>query len=142
MEENVGIELLDNVVIPMISNTDPATLTKALLRAAEHLGLTQHLAEILDVGQEVIASIMSGQYTLDPTRDEWIAATRFTGLFRSLLVLTGSAEAARRWLASEHQTLGAAPCELLLSPDGRDKVFKYLDHVQKHEMKLPPRSTH
>jgi hypothetical protein len=120
--------------------TDPRTLTKAVLRAAEHLGLSQALPEILGLDAHVAERMASGNYLLDPNSDEWAAATRFTGLFRSLLTLLGNREDARAWLASQHQTLGDAPSQLLRTPEGRDKVFGYLDAVQKFEVKLPPRS--
>jgi hypothetical protein len=44
-------------------------------------------------------------------------------------------------LSTPHQTLGAAPAEMLRTPEGRAHVLRYLDAVQKFEMKLPPRGT-
>ena len=124
----------------MKPTTDPTTLTKAVLRAAEHLGLSEALHDILSVEEHVVGSMAKGDYTLDPNRDEWTAATRFTGLFRSLVTLLGNTEDARAWLATQHQTLGDAPQQLLRTPQGRDALFRYLDAVQKYEIKLPPRS--
>ena len=122
-----------------MKSTDPLTLTKAVLRAAEHLGLTQTLHDILGVDEQVVRSMTKGDYSLDPNCGEWAAATRFTGLFRSLITLLGNAQDARAWLATQHETLGDAPMHLLRTPHGRDTLFRYLDAVQKYEIKLPPR---
>jgi uncharacterized protein (DUF2384 family) len=121
-------------------SADPATLTKAVLRAAEHLGMLEALADILGTDQQVVARMKRGEYALDPARQEWEAATRFASLFRSLVTLLGNTEDARAWITTHHATLGAAPSELLRSPDGRNRVVGYLDAIQKFELKLPPRS--
>lgn len=125
-----------------ISHTDPATLTKAVWRAADLLGLTQDLPEILDVDANALARVRSGAEGLQPDSPAWANAVRFTSLFRSLLTLVGNPENARAWLDTPHRTLGSPPRELLRSAAGRERVFGYLDNVQKYEFKLPPRSQH
>jgi Protein of unknown function (DUF2384) len=125
----------------MNPHTDSATLTKAVLRAAEHLGLIHTLHEIIDTDAASIDRMLNGEAVLDANRSEWEGATRFTGLFRSLLTLVGTIENARAWLNTPHQTLGAAPADMLRTARGRDHVLRYLDSVQKFEMKLPPRGT-
>jgi uncharacterized protein (DUF2384 family) len=120
-------------------SADPGTLTKAIFRAAEHLGLSTVLPDILGINRETVTRMARGECTLDPSRPEWEAATRFASLFRSLVTLLGNAEEARTWLNTPHATLGAAPSELLRSPHGRARVVGYLDAVQKFEIKLPPR---
>jgi hypothetical protein len=124
----------------MNESTDPATLTKAVLRAAEHLGLLHVLPEILEIDPQQLSKMIGGAAMLDRNGAEWTSATRFTGLFRSLVTLLGDSRSARLWLTSSHQTLGAAPAELLRSSAGRERVYRYLDAVQKYEIKLPPRS--
>jgi uncharacterized protein (DUF2384 family) len=127
--------------VPMTTQTDNATLTKAVLRAAERLGLTDSLHEIIGIDAASVERMRKGEIALDPSRAEWESATRFTGLFRSLLTLVDTIENARNWLSTPHQTLGAVPAEMLRTPNGRDHVLRYLDAVQKYEMKLPPRGT-
>jgi uncharacterized protein (DUF2384 family) len=119
--------------------THPAVLTKAVLRAAEHLELSTVLPAILGMDAPEWARIAAGERMLDPAREEWQNAVRFAGLFRSLLSLVGTPEQARVWLATAHKTLGAAPVSLLQTPEGRDRVYRYLDAVQKYEIRLPPR---
>lgn len=123
----------------MTPTTDPTTLTKAVVRAAERLGLTNDVPQILGIETAAWNAIVRGDGTLDASRPEWLAATNFASLFRSLLTLVGTLENARAWLSTPHQTLGTEPTTLLRTPEGRERVFRYLDAVQKFEMKLPPR---
>ena len=116
---------------------DPTTLKKAVTRAAEVLDLTQALPRILGIDANAWAA---SERALAPDSEEWRAAVRFAGLFRSLLTLVGSAAKAREWLDQPHRTLGESPRVLLQSPGGLERVVRYLDAVQKFEVKLPPRS--
>ena len=124
----------------MNTSTDPATLTKAVLLAAERLGLTNALPQILGIDALHLARMARGEAALARDGAEWAVALKFAGLYRSLLSLLDSPANARTWLTAPHQTLGGSPADLLRTAAGRDHVFKYLDAVQKYEMKLPPRS--
>lgn len=121
------------------SNTtiDPATLKKAVLRAAEVLDLTQQLPSILGIDAE---SWQTNERSLTPGTEQWTGAVRLASLFRSLLTLVGSVPSAREWLDQHHRTLGGSPRVLLQNPAGLERVVRYLDAVQKFEVKLPPRS--
>jgi hypothetical protein len=119
------------------TTTDPATLKKAALRAAEVLGLSQQLPSILGIDTE---SWQAHERALTPGTEQWNAAVRFVSLFRSLLTLVGSVSSAREWLDQRHRTLGESPRVLLQNPAGLERVVRYLDAVQKFEVKLPPRS--
>jgi len=118
---------------------DPATLTKAVVRAAERLELIGALPQILGISAQVVDEWRAGRAHLDPTHAEWQTAIHFTGLFRALLSLVGSIENARTWLTTPHQTLASAPATLLQTPEGMELVLRYLGNVQKYEIKLPPR---
>jgi uncharacterized protein (DUF2384 family) len=120
-------------------HTNPAVLTKAVLRAAEHLELSAALPAILGMDTQAWSQIAAGERWLDPAGAEWQNAVRFTGLFRSLLSVVGTVDKARAWLVTAHETLGATPASLLQTPEGRNRVYRYLDSVQKYEIKLPPR---
>ena len=122
------------------ATTDPATLRKAILRAAEVLGLTQQLPQILGVDPQSWARLSANERTLVPDTVEWNGAVRFASLFRSLLTLVGTVPNARDWLEQPHRTLGASPRSLLMNPEGLERVVRYLDAVQKYEVRLPPRS--
>lgn len=120
-----------------LTTIDPATLKKAVLRAAEVLGLTDQLPSILGIDAK---SSQATALELAPGTDAWSAAVRFASLFRALLTLVGTVPKAREWLDQSHRTLGESPRALLQNPAGLDRVVRYLEAVQKFEVKLPPRS--
>lgn len=121
----------------MNTGTDPATLTKAVLRAADRLGLSEMLPDLLGIDAEAAGELANGARTLDPSRPEWIAGSKFLSIFRALVTLAGGTESACSWLVSSNQVLGAAPADLLRNAGGRDRVLRYLEAVQKYEIKLP-----
>lgn len=122
------------------ATTDPATLKKAILRAAQVLNLSEQLPQILGVDPHAWTLLSTNERALEPGTAEWNGAVRFASLFRSLLTLVGSVSNALEWLDQSHRTLGASPRSLLSSPEGLERVVRYLDAVQKFEVKLPPRS--
>jgi transcriptional regulator with XRE-family HTH domain len=106
-----------------------ATLGKAVLRAAEFLGLSQaSLAAVLGVSAPTISRLASGSYRLQPTRPrEWEFALLFVRLYRSLGALVGNDADARTWLRSENLALGGRPLELIVGAEGMVRVLQYLD---------------
>jgi uncharacterized protein (DUF2384 family) len=74
---------------------------------------------------------------LDPQRQEWDAALKIVGLFRTILEVLGTAERARAWLGTENQALGGRPVDLLAGHDA-ELVHRYLGSVRKHELRMPP----
>jgi hypothetical protein len=117
--------------------TTAATLTKAMLRAAEQLELTAELPAILRIPPSDLASLQFGERTLDPQRDEWRQALAIVSMFRTLITIVGTVERAREWLRSPNQKLGACPADLLCTVQG-ERVHHYLDAVLKHEFRMPP----
>jgi len=81
------------------ATTSPVLLTKALLRAAEELGLSADLASLLQASSEDVASLQSGERVLDPQRQEWASALRIVGLFRTLVSWSERQNAHERGLA-------------------------------------------
>lgn len=111
-------------------NPNPsATLSKAVVRAAQFLGLSQAtLAEVLGVSGATVSRLVAGGYQLQPARRrEWEFALLFVRLYRSLLALVGNDGDARTWLRSGNQGLGAQPLELIRSAEGLVRVLHYLD---------------
>ena len=106
-----------------------AVLTKAVVRAAAFLGLTQkELASVLGLSEATVSRMHAGRYALDPARaKEWELARLFVRLFRSIDALWGHGEEARTWLASPNLALGTRPRELLTSVEGLVSVVAYLD---------------
>lgn len=105
-----------------------AVLTKAVMRAAERLGISRTLlAKILGVSPPTVTRLYSGDYTLDERRKEWEFALLFVRVFRSLDSIVGDEQTARKWLSSENRTLNARPIELLRQTEGLVRVVYYLD---------------
>lgn len=111
---------------------DEAVLSKAVVRAARLLGLTQReVASVLGVSVATASRLFAGNYRLAPERSkEWELARLFVRLFRSLDVLWGHDEIARRWLASENLALAARPVDLIGSVEGIVRVVDYLDNAR------------
>ncbi|WP_418314691.1 antitoxin Xre-like helix-turn-helix domain-containing protein [Piscinibacter sakaiensis] len=105
-----------------------AVLGKAVMRAAERLGLSRAaLARILGVSAPTISRLYSGGYQLDERRKEWEFALLLVRVFRSLDSIVGSEQSARAWLNSENLGLGARPADLLQQTEGLVRVVHYLD---------------
>lgn len=119
------------------STLSPALLTKALLRAVEQLELSAELPPLLQASPEEVAQLQSGARLLDPQREEWGAALKVVGLFRTIVEMLGTAERARAWLGTANDTLGGRPVDLLASADA-EIVYRYISSVRKHELRMPP----
>ena len=110
------------------------TLTKAVVRAAGFLGLTQSaLAEVLGVSSATASRLVGGSYALQPARRrEWEFALLFVRLYRSLDAIVGNDRDAQTWLRNENRALGARPIELIRSAEGLVRVLHYLDASRSH----------
>jgi len=118
-----------NAASPIRSAVPEAVLTKAVVRAATLLGLTQReLAAILGLSEATVSRLRTDKYRLSPQRPkEWELARLFVRLFRSLDALWGHDDVARIWLASPNLGLAARPRDLLSSVEGLVRVVGYLD---------------
>jgi DNA-binding XRE family transcriptional regulator len=105
------------------------TLSKATVRAAQLLGLTQaELAPVLGLSRSTISRLVAGDILLAPEQKAWELAALFVRLFRSLDAIVGSnTEQARAWLDSENAGLGAPPRQLIATTEGLVRVVQYLD---------------
>ena len=114
------------------SSSEPAaspTLTKAVIRAADFLGLSQAaLAQVLGVSGATASRLVGGSYALQPSRRrEWEFALLFIRLFRSLQAIVGNDRDAQLWLRNPNLALGAPPLDLIGSAEGLVRVLNYLD---------------
>lgn len=109
--------------------SDAAVLSKATVRAAKLLDLTQRdVAAVLGVSEATASRLFAGKYLLSPDRaKEWELARLLVRLFRSLDALWGHEETARAWLAGDNLALAARPRDLVRSVEGMVRVVSYLD---------------
>ena len=119
---------------PSPSRHRPAAVAaKALVRAAQALGLTQaELSNVLGSSAASISRTFAGERTLDLHSAEGRNALRFVRVFRSLGALVGGdADKARLWLRAKNDHLGgAAPARLLTTTPGLVHVAEYLDAMR------------
>ena len=106
-----------------------ATLTKAVVRAAGLVGVSQQgLARILGVSAATVSRMFSGQYRLARERGkEWELAVLFVRMYRSLDAIFGDGETARQWLNGDNLGLQGKPAELIQTTEGLVRVLHYLD---------------
>jgi transcriptional regulator with XRE-family HTH domain len=105
-------------------------LTRAVLRAAERLDLSQRdLAVVLGVSPSTLSRL--GRRPLDPQSKEGELAILFVRLYRSLdALLDGDGAKARAWLAAPNHHLGGTPAELIRTVTGLVHVIEYLDAMR------------
>jgi len=108
---------------------DAAVLSKAVVRAARLLELTQRdVSAALGISQATASRLFAGKYLLSRARaKEWELARLLVRMFRSLDALWGHEETARLWLVSDNLALAARPKDLLRSVEGMVRVVTYLD---------------
>jgi hypothetical protein len=114
---------------PRVRAAEGAALSKAVLRAADKLAVSQaELALVIGLSEASISRMKKGEFALAPGSKPFELAVLFVRLFRSLDAIVGGDEAsARAWLANPNLALGAKPAEEILSVPGLMNVIGYLD---------------
>jgi hypothetical protein len=109
--------------------SDDVVVTRAVLRAAERLGLSNKVvARVLGLSEASVSRMGSGAYLVKPGDKAFDLALLFVRLFRSLDAITGGDEqTARAWLRSDNLALGGTPIVLVESVAGLMTVVGYLD---------------
>lgn len=119
---------------PAIQPGNPApdksvVLTRALIRAADHLGLSgRDLARIVGVSEATMSRLKRGDATLDAATKSFELAALTIRVFRSLdALMGGEAAPARDWLRNPNTALGGTPLACMTSIGGLVDVAAYLD---------------
>jgi len=113
-----------------ISAASEATvLTKAVLRAAQHLGMTnKSLAAVIGVSEATVSRMRSGDYTLRRGQKSFELAILFLRFYRSLdAIVGGDQEVARTWLKNPNTALDSEPLTLIQTVPGLMNAIHYLD---------------
>jgi uncharacterized protein (DUF2384 family) len=102
-------------------------VTKAALRAAKQLGLTNKvLASVIGLSEPSVSRMRRGEYTLQQKEVE--LALLFIRLYRSLDAIVGGDDAvASAWLRNPNIALNGKPIELIQTLPGLINVIHYLD---------------
>jgi uncharacterized protein (DUF2384 family) len=112
-----------------LGREDAVLVSKAILRAAAHLGLPDPvLATVLGLSASGVEQARESQ---TPVIQDWLTLERAAPLIRLSRTLDygvcGDAEAAESWIRSHNTAFGARPIDVLQTADGPQRV---LDHVQ------------
>lgn len=115
------------------ASLDPAiVLTKAALRAAEQLGLSNaELASVIGVSEPSVSRLKAHGRTINPDSKEGELALMLIRLFRSLDPLVGG-DARKRtlWMESHNEALAGSPVQLIRKADGLVRALSYLDGMR------------
>jgi transcriptional regulator with XRE-family HTH domain len=107
-------------------------VTKAALRAAERLGLSQSdLAEVIGVSPATVSRMAGGIYLLDPATKQGELALVFLRVYRSLdTLLGGEQDKLKAWFEAPNSHLDGVPAKLVRSVEGLARVADYLDAMR------------
>ena len=109
-----------------------AVLTKALLRAAESLGLSAAaLARVLGVSEASVSRLAAGTRLIAPDSKEGELALLLVRIHRSLDALVGADDAQRKaWMVAPNRALNGVPAVLARRAEGLVAVLAYLDGMR------------
>jgi Protein of unknown function (DUF2384) len=109
--------------------SDSAVATKAVLRAAGRLGVSNKaLGRIIGVSEATVSRMGSGSYALTAGDKPFELAVLFIRLFRALDAIADGDEAvASAWLRNENVALGGMPIAQIQTVSGLVHVLGYLD---------------
>ena len=113
------------------SSRAAAVLTRAVVRAADLLSLTQKtLAFTLGISEASVSRLSPGR-VIDPRSKEGELAAVFLRMFRSLDAFLGGDETkAAAWMHAHNHHLSGTPAELIRTVTGLVHVTQYLDAVR------------
>jgi hypothetical protein len=112
-----------------VADQAAVVLTKATLKAASRLGLTNKLlATVIGVSEATVSRMRSGVYKLQRGQKSFELAVLFVRLYRSLDAIVGGDDAvAGVWLKNRNTVLDAQPLALIQTVPGLMNVIQYLD---------------
>ncbi|MFT5359227.1 MAG: hypothetical protein ACI9KE_006470 [Polyangiales bacterium] len=105
-----------------------SVLTKAVLRAAEKLTLSNtQLAGVLGVSPSTVSRMREAPLNKPKSTELGLL---FVRVYRSLIGVVDSDQAAAQWMTSHNHHLGGEPAELIQSVTGLFRTLEYLDAMR------------
>ncbi|XQU09312.1 DUF2384 domain-containing protein [Halomonas sp. LY9] len=113
------------------SSTPDQVLAKAVLRAAEQLGLSQSaLAEVLGVHRTTITQLKKN-LKLDPSSKQGELALLLIRLARALFALTGGDQVwIQHFMRTPNRATGGVPAEQVTRLEGLFAVLRFVDGMR------------
>lgn len=114
---------------PSLDRTEAQVVGKAVLRAADHLGIPNRtLARILGLSEASLSRLRAGDFTLSPESKPFELCVLFLRLYRGLdAIVGGDAIAARSWLRGPNTALHETPIQLIQTITGLAQTVQYVD---------------
>jgi len=114
---------------PRETATDTRIVTKALLRAADELAVSDGvLGRVLGLPEQTTARVRNGDQFLPDEGKTLELAVLFTRLWRSLdAIVDGDAKVAREWMNTHNPVLDGVPMETIQTIVGLVAAIDYLD---------------
>jgi predicted transcriptional regulator len=110
-------------------NREGLVLSKAILRAADQLGLTAKvLAAVVGVSEPTVSRLKKGEFTLERGTKQFELAVLFLRLYRSLdAIVGGDQTTAKAWMQNNNLALDGKPIDKITTVSGLVNVIAYLD---------------
>ncbi len=117
--------------LPNAAPAPDAVLAKAVLRAADQLGLRQAgLADVLGMHRTAISRMKTAQ-SLDPASKQGELALLLVRLARALYALTGGdVQWIRHFMQSPNRVTGGIPAEQIATIQGLVTVLRFVDAMR------------
>ncbi|MGB7483803.1 MbcA/ParS/Xre antitoxin family protein [Castellaniella ginsengisoli] len=117
--------------LPNAAPAPDAVLAKAVLRAADQLGLRQAgLADVLGMHRTAISRMKTAQ-SLDPASKQGELALLLVRLARALYALTGGdVQWIRHFMQSPNRVTGGVPAEQIATIQGLVTVLRFVDAMR------------
>jgi len=117
---------------PEVGNPHPTreqVVTKAVLRASEHLGINAAtLGKILGVSPATVSRMANRNYLLKFNKKEFELGLTFLRLFRGLDAINGGDDRTNKsWIRAKNSVLGGVPLELIATIAGLVNTVAYVD---------------
>lgn len=111
------------------SSREAVVLTKAVLRAAEQLSLSnKELASVIGISEASVSRMRAGAYELAALKKPFELGVLFVRLYRSLdAIVGGDTAVASSWLRNANTVLGDRPLAMIGTIPGLMNVIHYLD---------------
>jgi hypothetical protein len=112
-----------------ITPSEGLVLAKAVLRAADRLGLTARvLGAVVGLSEPTVSRLKRGEFTLDRGTKPFELAVLFVRLYRSLdAIVGGDFTVVKAWLRNDNTALGGKPIDKIQTVPGLVDVIAYLD---------------
>ena len=115
-------------ISPTVQSTPDIVVAKAMLRAAERLGVGNDILEkVIGVSDSTLRRIKKSE-KMPADQKKLELALLFIRLFRSLdAIAGGDAKTVQSWMHAENSALRARPVDLIQTVTGLVDVLGYLD---------------